>query len=89
MVLVAVATIPIAESLAQDMHTQGKILRTALDGSMANIDQENIDGGLGRPNHVLSWRYELDYRMIKLWASPAVTRLIAYLIPVEQLGHLI
>ena len=89
MVLVAVATIPIAESLAKDMHTQGKKLRTALDSSMTNIDQENIDGGLRWPNHVLSWRHKLDYRVVKLWASPAVPRLIAYLIPVKQLGHLI
>jgi hypothetical protein len=62
---------------------------TGLNGGMADIDQENVDRGLGRANHVLSGRNEFDDRMIELCTRPSVSGLVAYLIPVEELWDLV
>lgn len=64
-------------------------MHTGLDSRMADVDQEDIDGRLGRANHVLSGRDELNNRVIELGTGPPVTRLVARLVPVEQLGYLV
>jgi hypothetical protein len=52
---------------------------------MADIDKENVYRGLGRSNHILSGRNEFDDGMIELGTCPSISRLVAYLIPVEKL----
>lgn len=56
---------------------------------MADINQDNIHSRLRRPHHVLSWRDKLDGGVVELVACPAVTRLVAHLVPVEELGNLV
>lgn len=56
---------------------------------MANIDQEDVDGRLGRANHILRWCYILHCTVTELCSAPAVTRLVTRLIPVEHLGNFV
>ena len=62
---------------------------TGLNSSMTNINEEDIDRRLWRSDHVLCGRNKLDNRMIEFGALPTITRLVASLVPVEELGHLI
>jgi hypothetical protein len=56
---------------------------------MADVDQEYVDSGLRRANHVFCWGDKLDDRLVKLCASPSVTRDIADGIPIEKLRNLV
>lgn len=60
-----------------------------MDSRMADIDEEDIDGGLWWANHVLSGSNKLDDSMIELSACPSVSRLIAGLVPIEELRHFV
>jgi hypothetical protein len=64
-------------------------VRTGLNSGMADVDQENIDSGLGGPNHILGRCNKLDDRVVKFGPCPPVARLVASLVPVEQLRNFV
>jgi hypothetical protein len=64
-------------------------LLTRLNGSVADVDQDNIHSRLRCSDHVLGRGNKLDGGVVKLIACPPVTRLISDLIPVEQLGYFV
>lgn len=50
---------------------------------MADIDQEDVYGGLGRADHIFGWCDELDDGMVELGTCPSIARLVAHLVPVK------
>lgn len=91
---VAVATMP-------DIHERSRLLPffglfhykerllTGLNSTMADVNQEHINRRWRRSEHVFRRRYKVNNRVVELSASPAVSRLISHLVPVEQLGNLV
>lgn len=64
-------------------------LLTGLNGSVTDVDQDNINSRLRCSDHVLGRGNKLDGGVVELIACPPVTRLISDLIPVEQLGYFV
>jgi hypothetical protein len=88
-VRVAVATIPGTEIKFSQGREENWNVRTRLDCSMADINQEHVHSWLRRSNHILSRSDELHDRIIQLSTSPPISRLIPLLIPIKQLGDLV
>ena len=64
----------IARQLVQLVH-EGVAERaqvTRLQGRSRHVEQEKVDSWLGRPQHVLLWRYELYRRRLALRPSTGV-----------------
>ena len=61
----------------------------ALDGTVADIDQEHINERLGRPDEALSQRNKVDSGVVELGVLPSVSRLIVHRTPVEVLRDLV
>ena len=86
----AVATIPTKECHEiLGRSGSGQEMLTGLDSSMTDVNEEDVDRRLWRSDHVLCRRNKLNDRVVKLGALPSVTRLVASLVPVEQLRHLV
>jgi len=56
---------------------------------MAHVDKEDIDGRLGRADHVFGRCHEFNDGMCQLSTRPAISRLVSGLIPVKQLWDLV
>ena len=52
---------------------------------MADIDQEYVYSWLGRSNHVFCRGHEFDNGVVEFSACPPISRLIPYLVPIEEL----
>lgn len=56
-------------------------------GQLRDIKEEEIDGGLRRPQHVLSRRYELDGGRLDLRPARRVAVRLAHRVVLELLWH--
>ena len=81
----------IARQLVQLVHegvAEGAQV-ACLQGRSRHVEQEQVDGRLGRPQHVLLWRYKLYRRRLALRPSTGVTVAFADRVIEEFLRQLI